>query len=505
MQYLKINNLSFSYTSNNKIFKNLNLLFEKGWTSVVGANGSGKTTLLKLISKELKYENGTIHGNEFVYYCNQKLDEPSKYFEEFIYSYDKETFRIKELLNIRDDMFYNWQNLSYGEKKKIQVAIALYQKVDVLLLDEPTNHLDSSTKEALLNTLKNYEGIGVLISHDREVLDKLCSNTILIENKTIFTYKTNYSIAINEFHKMMNLRNKENEKNNIKIKNIEKNIQLQKEKVSQSKSKLSKKNINKKDKDSKEKINLAKLTGKDKHDSRLISTLHQKHQQFISKKIEVEKDFETDIKIERKEISKKQFNMTLKEIVLKLGERKSLQCTTLIINRNDKIGIIGNNGVGKSTYLRYIFSQLSSKENIFYLPQEIDDNQIKNLYEEIELLDNKKKGKIFTFIKKLSLNPEQLLRNKELSPGEIRKLFIAKALLEEMKLIILDEPTNHMDIDSIKSIELALKSYDNALILVSHDNIFMNNIVNIFWKIVESESVENKKNTNINKLIHINI
>ena len=119
---------------------------------------------------------------------------------------------------------------------------------DLLLLDEPTNHLDIKSKEILINSLKNFRGIGILISHDRDVLNSLCHNTVIIKNKKFYSYKTNYDKALRELNQYLNFLQKENENINIQIKKLEKNIQSQKEKVSQSKSRLSKKNINTKNK-----------------------------------------------------------------------------------------------------------------------------------------------------------------------------------------------------------------------------------------------------------------
>jgi ATPase subunit of ABC transporter with duplicated ATPase domains len=294
MQYLQINNLTFKYTSS-EIFSNLNLSFEKGWSCLVGSNGSGKTTLFKLIAKILKPQEGNIVGNELVYYCEQELHEKPNGFEEFIYTYNTKTFKLKELLCIEEEWFYRWETLSFGERKRIQIAIALFLEPDVLLLDEASNHLDIKTKEILINSLKNFKGIGILISHDRELLNSLCNNTVIIKNKKIYNYKTTFQKAIEELDLYFNFLQKENENINNKVKKLQNNIQTQKEKVSQSKSRLSKKNINTKDKSLKEKINLAKLTGKDKSDSKLVTSFSKKAQELSSKKNEIEKSFDKGI------------------------------------------------------------------------------------------------------------------------------------------------------------------------------------------------------------------
>ncbi|MDD2698326.1 MAG: ATP-binding cassette domain-containing protein [Arcobacteraceae bacterium] len=476
MQHLQLNYLTFNYSHTN-IFTNLNLTFEPfSWSCIVGNNGSGKTTLLKLISKKLKPEFGSIVGNDLVYYCQQSLTETPEGFDEFICTFNSKTFRLKELLHIQDEWFYRWKSLSYGEKKRIQIAIALFQEVDVLLLDEPTNHLDYTSKNILLEALKSFRGIGILVSHDREVLNTLCTNTVIIKNQNIYTYKSRYDNAIKEFNQHRDFLIKENENINKELKKLQKNIQTQKEKVLLSKSRLSKKNIDKNDKDSKEKINLAKLTGKDKNDSKLVTTFSKKYEEQKLKRNELNKEFAKGIKIENDILKKNLFSFYLEEGSLKLSQEKTLYYPNLTINSKDKIAIVGDNGVGKSTFLKYLISKIGLNNNYLYLPQEIEENQIKKLYEEINFFDNEKKGLLFTLIRRMSSNPKNLLENIFASPGELRKLFIAKALLENISLIILDEPTNHMDIDSIEAIEKALVEYDKALIVVSHDTTFIENL-----------------------------
>ncbi|WP_428025634.1 ATP-binding cassette domain-containing protein [Arcobacter sp.] len=484
MQYLKINNLTFKYSSSD-IFLNLNLSFENGWSCLVGSNGSGKTTLFKLIAKILKPQEGTIIGNELVYYCEQELHEKPNGYEEFIYTYNTKTFRLKELLHIEEEWFYRWETLSFGERKRIQVAIALFLEPDILLLDEPTNHLDIKSKEILTKSLKNFKGIGILISHDREVLNSLCSNTVIIKNKKIYNYKTTYDKAIKELNLYFNFLEKENENINIKIKKLQNNIQSQKEKVSQSKSRLSKKNINTKDKSLKEKINLAKLTGKDKSDSKLVTSFAKKVQELSSKRNEIEKNFGKGITIKDENNKKEKFSFLLEKGQLALGEKKVLMYENLSLNKGDKIAIIGENGVGKSSFLKLLISKIAPSKSCLYLPQEIEEKQKKELFEAIYNLDNEKKGELFTLIQRLSSNPKNLLENDIASPGELRKLFIAKALLDKIQLIILDEPTNHMDIDSIESCEQALKEYKNTLIIVSHDKTFIKNIKARIYSIIK--------------------
>ncbi|EFU69346.1 conserved hypothetical protein [Aliarcobacter butzleri JV22] len=230
MQHLQINNLTFKYQDTD-IFINLTLSFEPfSWNCIVGNNGSGKTTLLKLIAKKIKPESGNIVGNDLVYYCEQNLDKTPDGFEEFIYTFNSKTFRLKELLHIQDEWFYRWETLSFGEKKRVQIAIALYQEIDVLLLDEPTNHLDYKSKNIVLEALKSFRGIGILVSHDRELLNTLCTNTVIIKNQNVYSYKSSYNTAIKELNQYRSFLQKENENINKELKKLQKIFKLKKRK-----------------------------------------------------------------------------------------------------------------------------------------------------------------------------------------------------------------------------------------------------------------------------------
>jgi len=129
------------------------------------------------------------------------------------------------------------------------------------------------------------------------------------------------------------------------------------------------------------------------------------------------------------------------------------------------------------------------EDEYLYIPQEISEAKGKKIFEEINTLPNEPKGEIYAIIRRLSSDPIKLQESSLPSPGEIRKLIIAKGLLQNPSLIILDEPTNHMDLDSIISLELALREYNGAMIIISHDRVFLDAVVKEIW----SFSKENEK------------
>lgn len=482
MQHLIIKNLHFKYKNSAiPIFENLNLEFEQGWCCIVGSNGSGKSTLLKLISKELKYEEGSIKGNDLTHYCMQSTEDMPQNLEDFMAIYTSKAFKIRDMLNINDEWLYQWDTLSFGERKRMQIAVAIFEEPDVLLVDEPTNHLDTKSKNIVLNALKSFKGIGILVSHDRELLDSLSHHTLILKNKSIYPFKTPFSKAMNEFNINMEFLEKNQSKQYSELKKLKKSIQSQHEKVSQSKKRMSKKDLGKNDKNSKTKIDLARFTGKDKNDGQELSKLKAKQTKLVSNTVKTEKVFELGIEFHNTK-AKNIFPIVINKNILNLSETKKLSYEDLSIKEHEKIGIIGENGAGKSSFLNHLLSTVDLKDEYLYIPQEITQVESKELFDGINNLVNDKKGEIYTIVRKLGSDPIKLQDSFIPSPGEVRKLMIAKGLLESPSLIILDEPTNHMDLDSVLSLEAALLEYNGTMIVISHDKIFLDAIVTNTWE-----------------------
>jgi macrolide transport system ATP-binding/permease protein len=471
------------------IFENLNLEFEQGWSCIVGSNGSGKSTLLKLISKEIQYEEGSIKGNDLTHYCMQTTEEIPENLENFMMTYTSKSFKIRDMLSIDDEWLYQWDTLSFGERKRMQIALAIFEEPDVLLVDEPTNHLDTKSKKIVLNALKAFKGIGILVSHDRELLDNLSQATIILRNKNTFSFKTPFSKAMNEYLTNMEFLDKTQSQQYSELKKLKKSIQTQHEKVSQSKKRMSKKDLDKNDKNSKTKIDLARFTGKDKNDGQELSKLKSKQSKLISNSVKTDKVFELGIEF-HDSTARNIFPIVIKKNILELGENKKLSYQTLSINQYDKIGIIGENGAGKSSFLNHLLSTVDLKDAYLYIPQEITQDESKKLFDDINNLTNDKKGEIYTIVRKLASDPIKLQDSVIPSPGEVRKLMIAKGLLQSPSLIILDEPTNHMDLDSIVSLESAFKEYNGTMLVISHDKTFLDSIVNETWEFTKDSDNE---------------
>jgi len=167
-----------------------------------------------------------------------------------------------------------------------------------------------------------------------------------------------------------------------------------------------------------------------------------------------------------------------------LGDQRSLSVPNLIVQPADRIGLVGPNGSGKSTLVRFIVETLTLPENrVVYIPQEIPAENSTAILRSIRSFPSDVRGRALSWVSRLGSDPQRLLASELPSPGEVRKLILARHLADEPHLVIMDEPTNHMDLPSIECVERALSEYSGGLLLVSHDERFLDALVQIRWRI----------------------
>ena len=181
-RFLQFDDVAFSYPGMAEpLLGGVTAHFPEGaWTGIVGANGAGKTTLLKLAAGELAPTDGHIRQIGSARYAVQRTDAPPDDWLAFMDSWDPAAMDARALLGVEPEWADRWDSLSHGERKRAQIAAALWRRPDVLALDEPTNHLDAHAKGVLLAALKSFHGVGLLVSHDRDFLDELCSQCLFI-------------------------------------------------------------------------------------------------------------------------------------------------------------------------------------------------------------------------------------------------------------------------------------------------------------------------------------
>jgi len=484
--FVQFNQVSFGYDRATEVlFHEISFHLAAGWTAIVGANGVGKTSLLKLAMGILEPRQGQVTFSEHGIYCQQRTDHAPDRFHELIHAIDADAFRIKAKLGIEDHWLGRWHTLSHGERKRAQIAVALWQRPSVLAVDEPTNHLDSDAQDVLFAALSSYRGVGMLVSHDRRLLDELCHHCIFIEPTVVTLRPGNYSQGYHQAHMEVLTAKKQREQAKRDYSRIKRASSKRRDAASQANRRRSKGGLATKNHDAREKINAARVTGKDGSAGSQLNQLKGRlwHAQKKLDALRVKKDYKLGIWMPGAK-SHRNVMFNLPAGSLSLGGDTYLHFPNLSMRPEDRIGITGANGSGKSTLIQHILASLHIRESqLTYVPQEIGLAASQAVLKQAKEIANEKLGKMMTVVSCLGSRPQRLLESPTPSPGEVRKILLATGIANVPHLIIMDEPTNHLDLPSIECLEQALSGCPCGLILVSHDRRFMNALVQTRWHI----------------------
>ena len=237
MSSLQLTNISFSYSDSVPLLHGVDLQLERGWYGVVGANGAGKTTLLRIAAGELAPESGTVrvHPPEgTLSYCPQEVGACSDDVGALAHASHKQARRLMGELQLVPAELERWDTLSPGERKRWQVAAALAAAPVVLLLDEPTNHLDADARGLLVRSLERFGGIGLVVSHDRALLEELTTGTIRVHERRTTWYRGPYSTARDTWERVDRERSESYTKLKHEQKKLERRLRDRQQKKSQS-------------------------------------------------------------------------------------------------------------------------------------------------------------------------------------------------------------------------------------------------------------------------------
>lgn len=486
-------NVSFAYPGMSfPLIEQCTCRFSGGWTGVVGANGAGKTTLLKLATGLLAPDAGKIVRPDIAIYCEQRTDEPPRDFEELMRAEDRDAVLIKADLGIGSGWLDRWNTLSHGERKRAQIGVMLRRRPDVLAVDEPTNHLDAWAKSLLVGALEKYRGIGLLVSHDRDLLDQLCGHCLFVDPPEIMLRRGGFTKAWEESQRDALARERRLQRARAERKKIERESARRRDEAAKSDERRSKRGLAPRDSDGREKIDRARTTGKDAVAGKLLRQIQGRLGQIRKKEseIKIRKTYEMGIWLPGSH-SKRDLLFEIEAESLHLGGRRFLHHGGLVMQPDDRIALTGPNGTGKSTLIRRIVrSARVPAERLTYIPQEIDAAHSARILADARELPNKTLGVMMTIVSRLGSRPRRLLESVEPSPGETRKLLLAMGIARESQFIIMDEPTNHMDLPSIHCLEAALRDCPCGLFLVSHDIHFLRALTRKRWDIAPRSEAE---------------
>lgn len=454
--------VSFRYTDKNLLDKVSFSITDQDKTGLVGLNGTGKSTLIKLIEDEIRPQSGEIikSGNMIISYLEQEPDIPlnTKILDYVMKNNDKDhkvnDYEAKSMLTkLKLDPEALTNNLSGGQRKRLALAKCLVTYCDFLILDEPTNHLDNDMILYLEKYLQRYNHGLFMVTHDRYFLERVCNNMLELDNGHIYTYKANYS----EFLNLKALRLEREEKAEKKLKRLLKN-EL-------------------------DWIHRGVEARRTKQKYRI-----ERFNELSKIKFSERKGFEFD------SVSK-YLGKTIIEIKngsKSFGDKIVFKNFNLNVLRTARIGIVGDNGAGKTTLFKIIMQQesLDSGELILgetlrigYFSQHfdaIDENirvidYVKEVSSTIETLEGTVTASslLERFLFDANL---QYTMVKSLSGGQRRRLQLVRVLAANPNVLILDEPTNDLDIETLEVLEDYIDSFMGPVLCVSHDRYFLDKV-----------------------------
>ena len=495
--YLQVDNLTKSF-GDLVLFENISFGIAEGQrVGLIAKNGTGKTTLLNVIAGKEGYDNGNIvfrrdlrvdyleqdpqypeeltvleacfhHGNSTVELikeyerCMETDGHPGldellvRMDQEEAWEYEQKAKQILSQLKIRN-FDQKVKQLSGGQLKRVALANALITEPDLLILDEPTNHLDLDMTEWLEEYLRRTNLSLLMVTHDRYFLDRVCSEIIEIDNRQLYQYKGNYSYYLEKRQERIDAKSVEIERAN---------------------------NLYRTELDWMRRMPQARG-----HKAR-----YREDAFYELEKVAKQRFNNDNVKLEVKAsyIGSKIFEAD--HLFKSYGDLKILDDFSYIFARYEKMGIVGNNGTGKSTFIKILMGQVKpdsgtvdvgetvrfgyySQDGLQFDEQMKVIDVVQDIAEVIEL-GNGKKLTASQFLQHFLFTPEtQHSYVYKLSGGERRRLYLCTVLMRNPNFLVLDEPTNDLDIITLNVLEEYLQNFKGCVIVVSHDRYFMDKVV----------------------------
>ena len=486
ISFLQIDGLTKSF-GDLVLFQNITFGIAQGQKiGLIAKNGSGKTTLLNIIAGKEGYDNGSVvfRSDLRVGYLEQSPSYPNELtvMEACFHSsdpIDKPTIPYKVDLMSHEDNEKKWETeqkakqiltrlkitdfdqpigtLSGGQLKRVALANVLITEPELILLDEPTNHLDLEMIEWLEGYLERSTISILMVTHDRYFLDRVCNDIIEIDQKEIYRYQGNYSYYLEKRSERIAAKNAEIERAN---------------------------NLMRKELDWMRRQPQARATKAKYRIDAFYELEEQSKQRFDNQQVR--------LNVKSAYIGSKIFEAV--EICKCFDDIRILQNFNYIFTRYEKLGIVGNNGTGKSTFIKMLTGEIAPDSGHFDIGETVrfgsysqeglsfDDNTkvidvVRDIAEYINM-GNGKTMNVTQFLNYFLFSPDKQHDYVcKLSGGEKRRLYLCTVLMRNPNFLILDEPTNDLDIVTLNILEEYLINFKGCVIVISHDRYFMDKIV----------------------------
>lgn len=481
-----LHSVSFSYES--PVLESVELALWPGWWGLVGANGAGKTTLLRLIGAELAPDSGQVevrpHGAR-IRICPQVVESCTPAIWDLAAAQSGDARRIQGRLKLDPRDLDRWPTLSPGERKRWQIGAALADMPDVLLLDEPTNHLDGEARGLLMSALSRFRGVGVVVSHDRALLNGLTEETIRLEARGLRAWSGAYDPARAQWRGEEAAQREARERLQGEEKRARRVLDEKRRARAGAERELTNRNVqrDRKDRAARCQREFARIQAAENRFGRQVRVARRtlERAEEATRQCGVTKALGRSVFVNWSP-ARSPVLASLHTGAVRAGERTLLRDVDLRVDRSSRVHIAGANGAGKTTLLRALLdASLVPSHRCLYIPQELSRTSACEALAELRQLPPGPRSRVLNLLAALGVPPARLLASRLPSPGEARKLMLALGLVQHAWLVVLDEPTNHLDLPSVERLEEMLDAYPGALILVAHDHAFAERATHTTW------------------------
>ena len=470
MSLLNLSDVSYSWDGD-PLLEGVTLNLETGeHIGLVGRNGCGKSTLLKLLEGAVAPDRGEIHraGNLCVRRLSQEVPDGNQqtveeiigqtlhYPEEELWRKEKALGHIMTHMQLEGNSLFS--SLSSGMKRRTLLAQAIVDQPDVLLLDEPTNHLDIESITWLEGYLKAYTGALLFVTHDRAFLQALATRILEVDRGRLFDWSCNYQTFLQR--KQITLEAEDKQNANFDKKLVQEEVWIRK--------------------------GIQARRTRNEGRVRALKKMRTDRQQ--------RRERTGNVQMQASEADRSgQLVVEAKNLSFAYGDQPIVRDLSTLVTAGDKIGIIGPNGAGKTTLIKLLLGEVQPQagsvrkgtklETIYFdqLREQINDELsiIENVADDRKTVTiNGRTKNVYSYLEDFLFTPDLARKPAAtLSGGEKNRLLLAKLFQQPANLIVMDEPTNDLDAETLELLEEVIAAFEGTLLLISHDRAFLNNVV----------------------------